>query len=115
MKTIARLGGCALLAFATLGLAQSASATGPATRIAANFTNLAGSDENALALVNALRAGSDVSLSATAADGTVTTTTFTPPTGKMGWGNVSHSLALAQDALTRAGITHPTNAQRHAE
>lgn len=43
-----------------------------------------------------------------------TTTTFTPPTGKMGWGNVFISLALAQDTLTRAGITKPTAAQLQA-
>ena len=32
----------------------------------------------------------------------------------MGWGNVSHSLALAQFALNQAGITNPTGAQLQA-
>jgi hypothetical protein len=41
-------------------------------------------------------------------------TTFTPPTRPMGWGNVSHALSLAQDALARLGITQPTNAQLQA-
>src|SRR5205807_9351839 len=33
------------------------------------------------------------------------------PTKPMGWGNVSHSLALAQFALNKAGITDPTSAE----
>jgi hypothetical protein len=89
-----------------------------AEKIAAFFTNLAGSKENAVALVTALRNGTAVSLTATTTGtgtgtgtGTTTTTTFTPPTGKMGWGNVKIALALAQDALLRAGITNPTSAQ----
>lgn len=90
-----------------------------AEKIAAFFTNLAGSKENAVALVNALRNGTAVTLKAPAAGtpppaGTPpapTTTTFTPPTGQMGWGNVKISLGLAQDALLRAGITKPTAEQ----
>ncbi|MEP7068264.1 MAG: hypothetical protein ABI789_03440 [Usitatibacter sp.] len=92
-----------------------------AGKIASNFTNLAGSDKNALALVNALRNGTDATLaySAPAAGGTTTTTTTTtttydPPTGKMGWGNVKIALALAQDSLARAGITKPTAEQLQA-
>ena len=92
-----------------------------ATKIASNFTNLAGSTDNALALVNALRTGTDVTLTSTVAPPagsteppTTTTTTFTPPTGKMGWGEVKHALALAQDSLVRAGITNPTAEQLQA-
>lgn len=91
-----------------------------AARIAAYFANLAGSKDNALALVNALRTGTDVNLvTTTTVPGTggapptttTTTTTFTPPTSKMGWGNVKIALGLAQDALLRAGITKPTAEQ----
>jgi hypothetical protein len=98
--------------------APNAGQTLVATKIASNFATLAGSPENALALVNALRNGTDVVLTTTVPppEGsteppTTTTTTFTPPTGKMGWGNVKHSLALAQDALARAGVTNPTAEQ----
>ena len=129
-----------LIATAPLALAQTTAASGEidatvrvfdataankgqtqvAEKIAAFFTNLAGSKENAVALVNALRTGTAVNLTAPATGtgtgtGTTppatTTTTFTPPTGKMGWGNVKISLGLAQDALLRAGITKPTAAQ----
>lgn len=91
-----------------------------ATKIASSFTTLAGSKDNSLALVNALRTGSTVELATTTttpgtggAPDTVTTTTtsFDPPTGRMGWGNVKISLALAQDVLARAGITEPTAEQ----
>src|SRR5438094_437189 len=70
-----------------------------ATQIASNFTNLAGSKENALALARALRNGTQVTLTTTTSGTgtgtgttTATNTSFTPPTGKMGWGNVFISL-----------------------
>jgi hypothetical protein len=94
-----------------------------ATKIASNFTTLAGSKDNSLALVNALRTGATVNLvTTTTTPGingvpdvvTTTTTTFDPPTGKMGWGNVKISLALAQDALARAGVASPTAEQLQA-
>ena len=91
-----------------------------ASKIASNFTSLAGGKDNSLALVNALRTGTDVKLvtevppPAGSPPGTLpttTTTTFTPPTKPMGWGNVKHALSLAQDQLSRAGITNPTAEQ----
>ncbi len=88
-----------------------------ASKIAAFFTTLAGSKDNATALVTALRNGTAVNLTTTTGTGstaTTSTTTFTPPTGKMGWGNVKIALALAQDSLLRAGITNPTPAQLQA-
>jgi len=96
-----------------------------ATRIATDFTTLAGSRDNALALVRALRSGTQVTLTSTTtsttggtgttgATGTTSSTSFTPPTGKMGWGNVFISLALAQSSLAQLGITKPTAAQLQA-
>ena len=86
-----------------------------AQKIASNFGTLAGSDENALALVKALRSGDTVKLSYAGAEGSSpTVTSIDPPTGKMGWGNVKISLALAQDVLARAGITNPTGEQLQA-
>ena len=91
-----------------------------ATKIASNFTGIAGSEENALALVNALRSGGEVTLVTTVPPPagspagtlpTTTETTFAVPTKPMGWGNVKHSLSLARDQLARAGITDPTAAQ----
>lgn len=45
----------------------------------------------------------------TPVDGQVTTTEFQPATGKLGYGNAF--ISLAQDSLTKAGITQPTPAQ----
>ena len=105
--------------------AENKGQTQVATKIASSFTKLAGSQDNALKLVQALRNGSSVTLTAPASSGGTgtgtgtgtggtTTTSFTPPTGKMGWGNVFISLALAQDQLKRLGITDPTQAQLQA-
>ena len=113
------------IVFSPLAAAQTTGGETPATgqalvagKIASNFTGLAGGEDNALALVNALRKGTDVTLATvvppptgSTAPPTVTTTTFTPPTGRMGWGNVKHSLALARDALARAGVANPTAEQ----
>ena len=86
-----------------------------AAKVAGPFTSLAGSHENAIALATALRTGSAVTLThGSPGSNQTVTTTLTPPTKPMGWGNVSHSLALAQYSLTQAGITQPTSADLQA-
>jgi hypothetical protein len=70
------------------------------------YTALAGSKQNAKALVAGLREGKEVTLSRSG-----TTATFTPPTGKMGYGNVDIALALAEASLKEKGITRPTPVQ----
>ena len=97
--------------------AQNKGQTQVATRIASSFTSLAGSDANSLKLVQGLRNGTAITLttvSATTTGTTPATTTITPPTGKMGWGNVFISLALAKAVLANAGITNPTTQQLQA-
>ena len=79
--------------------------TAVTARLSADFATLAGSTANADALVTGLHAGSSVTFTA---GGGTQTTTFTPATGKLGWGNVFVSLALAQAELTNAGISNPT-------
>jgi hypothetical protein len=73
------------------------------------YTKFAGSKQNASSLVNGLRDGSTVKLTKGS-----TTETFTPPTGKMGYGNVDNALALAEASLAKRGITNPTPAQLEA-
>jgi hypothetical protein len=78
-------------------------------RIVADFKSLAGSEANATALVTGLRNGTGIAITSGG-----TTSTFTPATGKMGWGNVFISLAVAQAELKAAGISSPTSAQIQA-
>ena len=78
------------------------------SRISSDFNTFAGSTANSSSLVRGLRNGSPITLTSTDAKGVVTETTFTPSTGKMGYGNVFISLGLAQQQLTRLGITQPT-------
>lgn len=102
---------------ATTTTTLSPGQTKVAGKFAAPFAAMAGSQDNAVALATALRTGTPVTLTHTATvDGaaTTTTTTFTPPTKPMGWGNVSHSLALAQFALAQQGITSPSGDQLQA-
>ncbi|EIL99867.1 hypothetical protein LRK24_02820 [Rhodanobacter denitrificans] len=88
------------------------------TRLSTEFAGFAGSDANAQALVSGLRDGSAVTLDDVTknADGTTTTTstTFTPATGQMGYGNVKIALSLAEASLAKAGITDPTAAEMQA-
>ena len=70
------------------------------------YEKLAGSDANAKSLVTGLREGKEITLT----DGK-TTTTFTPPSGKMGNGNVDNALLLARAELKQQGISNPTPEQ----
>jgi hypothetical protein len=83
-------------------------------RISADFLDFSGSTSNSDALVGGLRNGTAITLSSTDAKGVATSTTFTPPTGKMGYGNVYTSLALAKQQLAGLGITDPTAQQIQA-
>lgn len=83
-------------------------------RISSDFSSFAGSTANSDALVTGLRNGTAITLTATDAKGTSTATTFTPATGKMGYGNVFISLALAKQQLASLGITQPTAQQLQA-
>src|SRR5688500_19382681 len=93
----------ALLALPFTALAQSQE------QLIERYTALAGSKQNATSLVTGLRDGKQVTLSSRTGK-----ETFTPPTGKMGYGNVDHALALAEASLQEKGITRPTPAQLEA-
>ena len=73
------------------------------------YTTWAGSKQNSTSLVTGLRDGKEVKLTKNG-----TTETFTPSTGKMGYGNVDNALALAEASLRQQGITNPTPAQIEA-
>jgi hypothetical protein len=76
-------------------------------KISSDFQSFAGSRTNSVSLVEGLRAGSSITLTAPHQQ----PATFTPSTRPMGWGNVSTSLALAQYQLGQQGITSPTPLQ----
>jgi hypothetical protein len=106
------------------------------TKLAGTYSTFAGSDANATALVEGLRTGKSITLKSGSTTGTTGGTTgttggttgttggttsntsgsvtFTPKTGKLGFGNVNIALALAQAELKAAGITNPTPAQIEA-
>src|SRR5919106_4625346 len=64
-------------------------------------------------VVNDLRNGQWTTTTTDPVTNTSTTTTEALPTGKMGFGNVKHSLALAQESLRQQGIIQPTSEQLH--
>lgn len=86
--------------------------------LSADFSSFLGADSKAV--VTGLRNGTPITLTTTTPGGTpgappvTTTATITPPTGKMGFGNVFISLALAKQQLSQVGITQPTPAQLQA-
>ena len=91
-------------------------------KISGDFNSFLGSNSNAV--VTGLRNGSPIALTTTtttpsstpggAPTTNVTTTTINPPTGKMGFGNVFISLALAKQQLGQLGISQPTPEQLQA-
>lgn len=62
-------------------------------------------------VVTDLRNGQWTTTTTAPGSGTPTTTTEALPTGKIGWGNVKISLALAQHSLSQQNITQPTSAE----
>ena len=86
--------------------------------ISDDFNSFLGSNSNAV--VTGLRNGSPITLTTTTPSSTpggaptLTTTTINPPTGKMGFGNVFISLALAKQQLGQMGISQPTPEQLQA-
>lgn len=101
-------------ATSSTGATSSSPATAekPGNTLVTGFTDLAGSRENASSLVHGLRTGSAITLTYPA--GTtpiVASTTFTPGTRPMGYGNIRIALSLARVQLAKQGIVNPTPEQ----
>jgi hypothetical protein len=94
---LSALFGAALLSLPLTALSQSHD------QLVERYTALAGSKQNAESLVRGLREGDTVTLSRW--NGSVM---FIPPTGKLGYGNVDHALAIAAASLEKQGITSPS-------
>lgn len=82
----------------------------PDAELTEKFTAIAGSTPNAQALVDGLRSGTPITLT----DSSGATTTITPTTRPMGFGNINIALSLARQELLQEGITQPTSAQLQA-
>jgi hypothetical protein len=93
----------------TFAQTSSGSST-PATNISNEYSNFL-KNTNSQQVVNDLRNGQWTTTTLDPKTNTMTTTTQPLPTGKMGFGNVKISLALAQESLSQQGITQPTSQQ----
>ena len=89
----------------------SASST-PATNISNDYSYFL-QKVDSKQVVNDLRNGQWTTTTTDPMTKTTTTTTEALPTGKMGYGNVKISLALAQESLRQQGIMQPTSEQLH--
>lgn len=96
----------AALAGALLALPLHAS---PEDRLVEKYDSFAGSEKNARELVEGLRSNTKVELSK---DGK--TTSFTPATGKLGYGNIDIALSLGKALLAAQGIHNPSPEQIQA-
>lgn len=108
---------CMLTGFLLAAFAQDAGAQAErAVKIAANYTALAGSQDNAIALVEALRHGTAVKLteSQPVEKHVPAMIVLDPPTGVMEWADIERALDMAQSALARARIMRPTAEQLEA-
>ena len=110
-----------LLAIAVAGVLFGApmwaqTTTPSATKLAAQYTELAGSRQNAEILITGLRDGKAIVLTSSSGDPSQTPTkaAFMPATGKLGYGEVNIALSLAKASLAKQGITNPTPAQLEA-
>jgi hypothetical protein len=99
-----------LTAAPALTLAQTSGSSTPATNISNEYSYFL-KNVNSQQVVNDLRNGQWHTTTIDPQTNTTTTTTQSLPTGKMGYGNVKISLALAQQSLSQQGITQPTSQQ----
>jgi hypothetical protein len=93
---------------------QAVTESNALSKLIAQYSQWAGSKENAKSLVQGLNTGSTVTLSSGAGTSGGTTNTFTPATSKLGVGEVGIALSLAKASLAQQGITNPTPAQLSA-
>ncbi|WP_309678765.1 hypothetical protein [Polaromonas sp.] len=121
-KTLVAFGtaGLVLLGGGPAGAQAATTATTPSStsnpqgdRLTARYSGFAGSQANAQSLVSGLRTGSSITLapSATGPNAGAPAASFSPASGKMGYGNINIALSLAKASLAREGITNPTPAQ----
>lgn len=87
--------------------------TAPTQKLSSQYGAWAGSPSNSTSLVTGLRDGKVVTLvaSPSSANPTAPPATFTPATGKLGYGNINIALSLAKADLAKQGITNPTPTQ----
>lgn len=122
MRSAHVLAGSLLAALAPLASAQSQGDERAAreyvatvAKIAAGYVVFAGSEDNAVALVEALHEGAPVNLTfpqsgSAELPGVVA---IEPPTGPMDWNDVRMALMLARDALVSIGVSRPSGEQLH--
>ena len=90
----------------------SSGSSTPATNISNHYSYFL-KNVDSKQVVTDLRNGQWTTTTTDPTTNTTTTTTEALPTGKMGFGNVKISLALAQESLRQQGITQPTSEQLH--
>jgi hypothetical protein len=123
MRTVQRLAG-ALLAAAEAANAAHESVdelavrehVGNLAQIAMGFAGFAGSDENAVVLVESLRTGEAAELRYPTAgtDPEPKTVVIDPPTPPLDWHDVRMCMMLARDALTAVGVLRASGEQLRA-
>ena len=97
----------------TSNFAQTSSRSStPATNISNEYSYFL-KNVDSKQVVNDLRSGQWTTTTTDPTTNTTTTSTEALPTGKMGFGNVKISLALAQESLRQQGIMQPTSEQLH--
>jgi len=102
-----------LLIVAVPSFAQTPSGSStPASSISNDYSYFL-KNVNSQQVVNDLRNGQWTTTTTDPTTNTTTTTTEALPTGKMGFGNVKISLALAQESLRQQNIMQPTSEQLH--
>lgn len=101
-----------LLLLSTMAIGQVEDSD--AARLAARFAHLAGSAENAMALMLALHTGTTARLVAEGeGTGLPEVVAIAPPTGPMSWTEVRTTMLNVQDVLVRAAILRPSLNELH--
>lgn len=98
---------------ATQAMNKSKAESSAFARLSVEFRIFAGSDSNAQGLVIGMRDGTGITLTHCII-GSTSSASFTSPTGRMGYSNVSLALSLTRQQLVEQGISQPTPQQLQA-
>lgn len=97
----------------TVVVTTAVTTTTSSGRLTTQYSAFAGSPTNAQALISGLRDDTSITLVASpeGLNPTAPPATFTPATGRLGYGNINIALSLAKADLAKQGISNPTPAQ----
>ncbi|QJR13842.1 hypothetical protein [Usitatibacter palustris] len=99
---------------ALIGTGQAIAETDPADKVASGFADLAGSKENAVAIVRGMNAGKVIALRGPSESGATQVVAFNLAEGPLTFSEIEATFSRVRTRFTKQGVTQPTVEQLQA-